>query len=165
MQSREEEKISGKRFRVPHGATILPLLSTSICDNLLSKNNLKNLGHDKGCRSNSVRLFCDPKKNVRFRLSKLFHKRWPILLTVCSFSRFFLCQTKVHAPRPHGDCIVSTAPPITKIKWLYSCIHTSFYNGAGTIAHSPRYVHIYNQSTPTSKTAVRICSYVTLFYT
>ena len=45
--SREEAKISRKRFRVPHGATILPLLSTSIRDNLLSKNNLKNSGHDK----------------------------------------------------------------------------------------------------------------------
>ena len=36
MWSREEAKISRKRFRVPHGATILPLLSTNICDNLLS---------------------------------------------------------------------------------------------------------------------------------
>ena len=61
MQSREEEKISGKRFRVPHGATILPLLRTSICDNLLSKNNLKNSGHDKVVDRILCVWFCGPE--------------------------------------------------------------------------------------------------------
>ena len=40
MSSREDEKIPRKRFHVPHG-TILPLWSTSIFDNLLSKNVVK----------------------------------------------------------------------------------------------------------------------------
>ena len=77
MYSRAEAKISRKRFRVPHGATILPLLSTSICDNLLSKNNLKNSGHDTVVDRILCIWFCGPKKSVRFRFSKLFHKRWP----------------------------------------------------------------------------------------
>ena len=66
MQSREEEKISGKRSRVPHGATILPLLRTSICDNLLSKNNLKNSGHDKVVDRILCVWFCGPKKSRFF---------------------------------------------------------------------------------------------------
>ena len=77
MQFKEEAKISRKRFRVPHGATILPLLSASICDNLLSNNNLKKSGHDKVVDRILRVWFRVPKKNVRFRFSNLFHKRWP----------------------------------------------------------------------------------------
>ena len=66
MQSREEARISRKRFRVPHGATILPLLSGSICDSLLSKNNLKNSGHDKVVDRILCVWFCGPKKSRFF---------------------------------------------------------------------------------------------------
>ena len=70
MLSREEAKISRNRFRVPHGANIIPLLSTSICDNLPSKNNLKNSGHDQFCRPNSARLVLRPEKKGSFSVLK-----------------------------------------------------------------------------------------------
>ena len=59
----------------------------------------------------------------------------------------------MHAPGPHRDCIVSTNQPIMCI---HAYIHTSFQNRAGTIAHSPRYVHLQPENTPKTKTVVRI---------
>ena len=64
MQSREEANISRKRFRVPHGAAILPLLT--ICENLLSKNSMKNSGHDKVVDRIICVWLCGPKKSRFF---------------------------------------------------------------------------------------------------
>ena len=47
--------------------------------NLLSKNNLKNSGHQNVVDRVMCVWLCGPKNNVPFRFSKLFHKRWMAL--------------------------------------------------------------------------------------
>ena len=82
-----------------------------------------------------------------------------------SFWRFFFA--KMYAPGPNGDCIVSTKQPPTQNEVVVFMHAYIVKNRAGMIQHSPRYVHTseYNQSTPTTKTVVRVYSCVTLFYT
>ena len=67
---RDEAHSLGSAFayRIPHGATILPLLS--ICENLLSKKNPKNSGHDKVVDQIMCVWCCGPKKPPIFRFSK-----------------------------------------------------------------------------------------------
>ena len=79
------------------------------------------------------------------------------------FFAFLSLPNKVYASQ--GRMVIVLYQRSRLLQWLYSWMHTSFENGAGTIAHSPRYVSIYNQSIPTTKTLVRICSCSTLFYT
>ena len=50
-------------------------LSTSICDKLLSIKQSENSSRDQVVDRVMCVWFCDPKKNVRFRFSKPFHKR------------------------------------------------------------------------------------------
>ena len=82
-----------------------------------------------------------------------------------SFWRFFFA--KMYAPGPNGDCIVSPKQPPTQNEVVVFMHAYIVKNRAGMIQHSPRYVHTseYNQSTPTTKTVVRVYSCVTLFYT
>ena len=91
MWSREEAKISRKSIRVPHGATILPRLSTSICDNLLSKNNLKNSGHDMVAHRILCVWFCGPRK-YRFFGSQSCSIRDGLRYFVGSCIRYFVSR-------------------------------------------------------------------------
>ena len=128
-------KISRKRFRVPHGATILPLLSTSICDNFLSKNNQKNSGHDKGCRPNSARLVLRPEKISIFRFSKLLHKRRPKAdsyadqILFGSISTFFLrsCSFLTDIPRKSA---IKLSEKISSLSERYPAQNLPFSRGA-----------------------------------
>ena len=99
-----------------------------------------------------------------------------LLLAPAVFLHFIIFHVsftaKVYAPGPHADCIVSkgsgAAYYILEIKavmllLMYSYILVHRFKAGSGRRHSPRYVH--RQSTPTTKTVVRIYSCVTLFYT